>query len=165
MTQRKTPKEQKMSEDICERLEKNFEDKYPAWIIQGEAKETIEKLRSENDELRDLGLETHKKLTSKIDVASNLADGLAEMKKENDELKKANEWRDIDSAPKDGTEIMVYPVTSKNPTDCIAFWKEKYSVYQDGGAWLNLGDEYNSPGWLEGQADLTHWMPLPSAPK
>jgi len=41
--------------DIVERLRKNFKDKYPAWVIQGEAADEIERLRSALDVITGYG--------------------------------------------------------------------------------------------------------------
>jgi len=41
--------------DIVERLRKNFKDKYPAWIIQKEAADEIERLRLSLDAITEFG--------------------------------------------------------------------------------------------------------------
>lgn len=55
-------------------------------------------------------------------------------------------WRPIDSAPKDGTEILLY--------------EDRRIV---SGAW-NRGGAMHMPYWMGGLFRPTHWMPLPSPP-
>lgn len=65
-------------------------------------------------------------------------------------------WRDIDTAPKDGTEILLYGrchprgSTSRYACDANVGWRSE-------GAWrTRVGGEV---------CDATHWMPLPAPPK
>lgn len=59
-------------------------------------------------------------------------------------------WQPIETAPKDGTEILVYA-----PGFCqTALW-ESYTFSE---GWVND----SSGNWLN---DPTHWMPLPEPPK
>lgn len=65
-------------------------------------------------------------------------------------------WRDIETAPKDRTRILVpYPIygdaKSATPTAyhvIIVYWND---VGWDNGGWML-------------HEDVTHWMPLPEAP-
>jgi hypothetical protein len=70
------------------------------------------------------------------------------------------EWQPIDTAPKDGTAILIWPAQSAltGSTECMTIsyvvrwhdWKE---------AWIEAsGEEYDT-------FYPTHWMPLPLAPK
>ena len=67
-----------------------------------------------------------------------------------------SEWRDIESAPKDGTAILASGLDhGKGPS-------RHYSVVE----WMDFGCE---SGWYpDKDADphiyLTHWMPLPAPP-
>lgn len=68
-------------------------------------------------------------------------------------LTRANGWQDISTAPKDGTEILVY---------C----PHGFYVVQWGTAdidWWAVDDNKHGPFPLRGAAP-THWMPLPPAP-
>ena len=60
-------------------------------------------------------------------------------------------WLPIDSAPKDGTNILV--ACRDTPEAGIAYWSRR--------GWLDIEDD---EGWCEGFGP-THWMPLPAAPK
>lgn len=58
-----------------------------------------------------------------------------------------HQWQPIETAPKDGTHILIKPVRPFNPI-CEAFW-----VDDDGGYW--------SDGFASCvDADVSHWMPL-----
>lgn len=76
-----------------------------------------------------------------------------------------SEWRDIASAPKDGTEILVFgPMLNadkKSPRDCmsVAYFK----AFKDGTSLWCVGT--TSAGFLTAMNPLTHWMPLPSPPE
>jgi hypothetical protein len=65
----------------------------------------------------------------------------------------APDWQPIDSAPKDGTHVLV--------TDGTAVVEMRW----DDNAWYELNnhstDAWGRP-WYDGEA--THWMPLPAAP-
>jgi hypothetical protein len=58
-----------------------------------------------------------------------------------------DEWRDIGTAPKDGTDILVFHPESK----------EQFVCYWELGCWMFSADTglIGSP---------THWMPLPPPP-
>lgn len=79
------------------------------------------------------------------------------------ELDKINEWQDINTAPKDGTPVLLY-----------GDWRKYY--YKDGelvsvdtieGATVNgcWNDETGSWRGIFGFIEPTHWMPLPQPPK
>lgn len=62
-------------------------------------------------------------------------------------------WQPIETAPKDGTEILLYVGIMKHDY-AVAHWNERYwqmGVHQD-----RFYSEFGQP---------THWMPLPEAPK
>jgi len=65
-------------------------------------------------------------------------------------------WRPIETAPKDGTEVLVLAVYDDGPPAyAVAAW--------DGEEWRDVGDI----GWggMHGEDNQpTHWMPLPAPP-
>lgn len=68
------------------------------------------------------------------------------------------EWQPIETAPKDGTRILGYfpfrhGYVSRQDVQPIAW------VGWGGGCWETLG------GWKPLDNEITHWMPLPDAPK
>ncbi len=83
---------------------------------------------------------------------------LETLTQENARLREAG-WRDIESAPRDGTRIMLW---LREPWACVelALW------YEPWGVWLTeryLPGETDEMGGIG--ADVpTHWMPLPPAP-
>lgn len=70
------------------------------------------------------------------------------------ELEAANEWQPIETAPNDGTEIMVMGVMPKT--------KKEYIVI---AAYDRLGECFMNDLQLVGHDFLTHWQPLPQPPK
>lgn len=63
-----------------------------------------------------------------------------------------SEWQPIETAPKDGTEIIA--CQSGTPEVGLILWDA------DEACWLEPADEWSGPNWLP-----THWMPLPPSPK
>lgn len=89
----------------------------------------------------------------------------AKLRKRDDEitrlrsLLKDREWRDISTAPKDGTEIII---AGNGWSSCAAWGSTKYH----GSGWLDACDlthpeSCSSRPW----AGVTHWMPLPLPPR
>lgn len=72
------------------------------------------------------------------------------------------EWQNIETAPKDGTPVLVFPATWSGRTASVAIWDDdKYAKKprpywhrEDGFGRVTISRE-NPP---------THWMPLPDAP-
>lgn len=71
------------------------------------------------------------------------------------------EWRDIESAPMDGTWIMLFSNCAAFPTADCTHWIAMYG-------WYEKDLEY---GWIDQddalvmrKNDPTHWMPLPAPP-
>ena len=58
------------------------------------------------------------------------------------------EWKPIETAPKDGTEILVWDKWDRT----AAYWSEVDKIWRVAGA---LEDDLATP---------THWMPLPDPP-
>lgn len=105
----------------------------------------------------------------------NQFDVLTALRKEFAELKKQNEWQPIETAPKDGTIILVFYKNElgkgritraswfgldeieswEDPDQSEPDWYERSEVYEE------LEDGMISPVLGE----PTHWMPLPKAPE
>lgn len=95
-----------------------------------------------------------------------------------------SEWRTIDSAPKDGTAVLLYlkekadrryVVDDACPKYCIGFYGHPNEDYAPGLGWVSIevedmgsmGGEYTGwmPDWCAVTVYPTHWMPLPEPPK
>lgn len=73
------------------------------------------------------------------------------------------EWQPIETAPKDGTEILIFT------TRGIAHvgWSKYCGAYLESGESSGGWDVCwnNSDGWNDPEfPDATHWMPLPAPP-
>lgn len=67
------------------------------------------------------------------------------------------EWKPIESAPKDGTEIDLWIVDPLMPME---FREPNCWWRADAGRWMQMS------GWVDtGPCYATHWMPLPEPPK
>lgn len=74
------------------------------------------------------------------------------------------DWQPIETAPKDGTWILVYSSLAEQPNHFIASW-EKFALPE-----AACGSEEEIDGeWTDQQCvfipDPTHWMPLAEPPK
>ncbi len=74
-----------------------------------------------------------------------------------EERKRLSEWRDISTAPKDGTRALVWiDLRGEHITDrsyaTIGCWDEFWGVWRDGHVGPQLRER------------PTHWMPLPPPP-
>lgn len=91
-------------------------------------------------------------------------------------IDKQADWKPIESAPRDGTGILVYKDVATVPVVHIAWFRSEAEWQESGqfcGGWETLEDWV---GWwsytrnsvtqekLDGYAEPTHWMPLPEPP-
>jgi len=65
------------------------------------------------------------------------------------------EWRPIESAPRDGTEILCWPGLRKPETAVTGAWLDT----RGGPCWVELGVGHHNGYWRP-----THWLPLPKGP-
>lgn len=76
-----------------------------------------------------------------------------------------NPWRQIETAPKDGTHILVLSAKGAH----VSLWEEWLPPDGAGGFWgIQIGDGDNAcdPTWDHNVVSLkpTHWLPLPAPP-
>lgn len=71
-----------------------------------------------------------------------------------------NEWQPIETAPKDGTEILI----SDGDYIAIAEWRDdaSFKQFENGPGWQIFDCEDPFYSWATDSA--THWMPLPEPP-
>ena len=77
-------------------------------------------------------------------------------------------WMPIESAPKDGTEVIVCGLDMGSAITSIWFEKDEFRDYGPEGGWCypsyhNGGSLYEGVDVIEPQP--THWRPLPTPPK
>jgi len=84
-----------------------------------------------------------------------------------------SEWRTIESAPKDGTEVLVY----RDGEYAVAVWRNPYFDTIEQAEWISLSakgaDGTRSCVRMEARFPYekvhfgtpTHWMPLPEPPR
>ena len=77
-----------------------------------------------------------------------LRDEIAKLQAERDALKKDAEWKPIETAPKDGSEILLCGKKGR-----IA-----------NGVWMTATDRVGAWLWPYIKVEPTHWMPLPAPP-
>lgn len=74
------------------------------------------------------------------------------------------EWRAIETAPKDGTNILVCRTEFDEPLMAVARWDENMhgSGYYDEFGWMRVG--YQGLATDAVTPPPSHWMPLPAPP-
>lgn len=86
-----------------------------------------------------------------------------------------SEWRTIESAPKDGTKIIVLidPYYDERRTVRIVVWAANVGCWStEAEGWLRIDDvmywiplpAFRSSNYDYGEVFPTHWMPLPAPP-
>jgi hypothetical protein len=69
-------------------------------------------------------------------------------------------WQPIETAPKDGTRVLIYGYWDGELSDLDEepeVWKARFSL----GTWWVDSDQY----YVARVVNPTHWMPLPKPPK
>lgn len=76
------------------------------------------------------------------------------------------EWQDISTAPKDGTEVLLFTVYVENDTNlCESFCCCQIGHWEDERLCGLTGTLFEA-GWDTPKiGDPSHWMPLPPPPK
>lgn len=74
-----------------------------------------------------------------------------------------SEWEPIETAPKDGTAVLLISMAAVKPDPVIGHWSDDDGKFRDGYAddWYALAAR-----GIRGWHDLaSHWQPLPSSPQ
>lgn len=81
-------------------------------------------------------------------------------------------WQPIETAPRDGTDILVYYEFATVPIAHIARWDDGemwdstgFSSQEEAAGWWSNIESFVSQHKLSGYNTPTHWMPLPEPPK
>lgn len=74
-----------------------------------------------------------------------------------------DEWQPIETAPKDGTPILVFGKPQKHPN--LESWYDGSAIFT--AEWDAIDESFCILGgdWLGPFIDPSHWMPLPAPPK
>ena len=74
-----------------------------------------------------------------------------------------SKWRPIETAPRDGTEILAY--ANYGPGDQVfGVTLARFNPAVAGGAWTFRKSDSWGTIWAGLDDGVTHWMPLPSPP-
>lgn len=81
-----------------------------------------------------------------------------------DRLRNDRQWQPIETAPRDGTRILLYrPLAETTHDDIIDI---KRGMPSDQTCWAKtIPQGMDSTNYTDGYCKPTHWMPLPEAPK
>jgi len=94
--------------------------------------------------------------SSCVDSLAHAINHIEEQEKRIEELESAQQWQPIETAPKDGTEVLVW--CEHHGTAYLAIFENHFPNQ----GWF-CADAYPD-GWTELCVDPTHWMPLPEPP-
>ena len=81
---------------------------------------------------------------------SRLSEGLGAWRRSEE----AMEWQPIETAPKNGTDVLCFRLLRGEPDIATARWKPD-------------AEAFGGPGWCyaPGRHGPTHWMPMPAPPE
>ena len=108
--------------------------------------------RTRNVSLQSFGMCDADAYAKMHDHARGLGRGLAAVTAERDAWRAAKQWRPIETAPKDGTRILVIDT---NQSVHYVRWT----------LFSNLWQDVHGDVWRDSFIELTHWMPLPQPPE
>lgn len=83
-----------------------------------------------------------------------------------------SDWQPIETAPKDGSPVLLYHTMCDNGYQDVGYWDEKFHTNYDEWSEEKMEPSYRG-GWTAGAyaADEelvelfpSHWMPLPNPP-
>lgn len=156
--------------DIVERLRKGTvtqpgnqhptcDDVDAADALMAKAADEIILLRRQRDDAKDDYVRRHKDAVDRYLEVQELRTALSEA-----EQRKNDEWKPIETAPKDGSKVILFTV---HPGDDFGepFSKVQIGSWQEGNGLPIDHDFYREPEWeTQWVGEPTHWRPLPSPP-
>lgn len=71
------------------------------------------------------------------------------------------EWQPIETAPKDGTPILLSCVRDRTGKRCVALAWWDGGMWADAMYWSDADQQFSIPLFV---SNTTHWMPLPTPP-
>ena len=86
-----------------------------------------------------------------------------------------SEWKPIETAPKDGTDVILYGPSPDGDRVTVGHWTQEEECREQvgdcGGECRCPEYDYHEPFWMSWDGGFlpeypcTHWMPLPEPPK
>jgi hypothetical protein len=100
------------------------------------------------------------------DVLNRAQEIAAEADAEIERLRAALAWQPIETAPKDGRDILLFVDQGKSAGPTAAFWFEPWGIWhaQCHRGTVSDADAMNDDTFGIWPGLATHWMPLPPAP-
>lgn len=74
------------------------------------------------------------------------------------------EWMPIETAPKDGTRVLIYMPESSSRKVQEAYWAQPFEGAEDDQCWWSTPYGPAGRGYTILPKAVTHWMPLPPPP-
>ncbi len=74
-----------------------------------------------------------------------------------------SEWQPIETAPTDGTRVLLWTPDLDPPT-IQAEWRSYDDSMPDAGYWVDVWNNDMIESAANGYITATHWMPLPAPP-
>lgn len=114
--------------------------------------------------LFELELQTRQKAQSDVETLKGvIAKAGLELQRavlaEREACAKARDWQPIETAPKDGTAVLVYPGTWSGRSASIAKWESDKYAKKPRPFWRR--DDDMGRVTISRERSPTHWMPLP----
>jgi hypothetical protein len=126
--------------------------------------ERHECIKTQRDELR-AKVESQSKIIAELTFNQRLQDAATAAVQERAEKAEANlaemQWQPIETAPKDGTNIMV--ACPRLGVCCPAHWDNDQYAKKPRPYWTHWGERIWGITWVRNDQP-THWMPLRAAP-
>ncbi len=74
-------------------------------------------------------------------------------------------WQPIETAPRDGTRVLIYQPNAPRQNVMEAYWAMPYEDAPEEQCWWNTPDGISGRGYTILSEAVTHWQPLPPPPE